>query len=175
MKSFSPERRPRVAREQMQRGAVLLAVLSDPADTMMVSHLADAHEWIVICESTVEKANDVLNQREIPVVLFDREASDEDWRPAMWGFAHSACHPSILLASPVSDPYLFDEVIKHSGYDVIVKPLVETELRRVVNLAFAFWRSRHLRTASGSRPSEPRIGSTRARPLIFSFRIRLLR
>jgi DNA-binding NtrC family response regulator len=51
----------------------------------------------------------------------------------------------VILASSVSDHYLFEELIHQGGYDVIAKPLKLEELRRITRLALTFWKNRAIR------------------------------
>ena len=43
------------------------------------------------------------------------------------------------MTSPVNDGYLWGEVIRRGGYDVLAKPLEEDQTVRFVNLAWSLW------------------------------------
>ena len=51
----------------------------------------------------------------------------------------------VLLASRVMDDYLWHQVIRHHGYDVVAKPFQPEELRRAVTFAWSWrgWAYRH--------------------------------
>jgi FixJ family two-component response regulator len=49
--------------------------------------------------------------------------------------------PSVILTSRVVDDYLWQEVIRYGGYDVLSKPLREEDVVRSVRLAWSYWNS----------------------------------
>jgi len=49
--------------------------------------------------------------------------------------------PCVLLVSRVVDDYLWNEVVRRGGYDVLSKPLREEEVARAIKLAWAYWNS----------------------------------
>jgi hypothetical protein len=51
---------------------------------------------------------------------------------------HRAC---VILVSGVLDAYLWDEVVRTGGYDVLYKPLREDDVVRSVRLAWSYWNS----------------------------------
>jgi CheY-like chemotaxis protein len=76
------------------------------------------------------------------VILLDRDLPDADWRAAVHTFGELRPTPSILLASPVADQYLWHEIVANGGYEVVTKPFQAKELKRVIASAHAFWKSR---------------------------------
>ncbi len=64
-----------------------------------------------------------------------------DWRGALVRLSETGNGACILLASRVASDYLWQEVIRNQGYDVLAKSAGPEELMR--NLRFAwFWRTR---------------------------------
>jgi FixJ family two-component response regulator len=49
---------------------------------------------------------------------------------------HGAC---VILMSGVADDYLFQELIRRGGYDILPKPLRPDNAARVVKLALSYW------------------------------------
>jgi len=45
------------------------------------------------------------------------------------------------------DDYLWNEVVRRGGYDVLSKPLREEDLMRAIKLAWAYWNSAARRRA----------------------------
>ena len=45
----------------------------------------------------------------------------------------------MLLISRVTDEYLWNEVVSNGGYDVLRKPLSESDVQRQVRLAWSYW------------------------------------
>ena len=76
------------------------------------------------------------------VVILDRDLVEIDWRAAVRTLVTSKLQPCVILVSSVVDDYLFEELVKHGGFDVVVKPIRADELKRVLKLALSFWRNR---------------------------------
>ncbi|MBV9082584.1 MAG: hypothetical protein JOZ62_07915 [Acidobacteriaceae bacterium] len=134
-----------------------LAVLGTSRDQETVAEFASESKWDFTIVSTLEAAHARLHAALPAVVLLDRELLGEDWRPQVCLFARPGAEPGIaglpascvILASPVMDDYLFDELIKQGGFDLIAKPVRADELRRIGSLAVAYWKDRHRSPASG--------------------------
>ena len=82
----------------------------------------------------------LLARKPARVVLLDRDVSAIGWRGAL-----SALLPSresrIVLISPVTDDFLWDEVVRLGGYDVITRPLDPARTVSAVNLAVTAMRA----------------------------------
>ena len=129
-------------------GPALLAILSDPGDQHAVKEFTCHNHWDLNVVSSMEQAI-VSTSLELPsVVLLDRAIADQDWRKTVRMLASHASAPSVILASPVVDHYLFTEVVHHGGYDVISTPLQLDELRRTLGLAFSFWKNQIPKSSS---------------------------
>jgi FixJ family two-component response regulator len=69
------------------------------------------------------------------VVLLDRHFQGSDWRLSISSLPNPAAHRSLILLSDVSDPYLWNELVHHGGFDVLTRPFESSALFRT--LAFA--------------------------------------
>ena len=65
-----------------------------------------------------------------------------DWRDVLATLAASRPDCSVILTSPVNDEYLWEEVVRRGGYDVLAKPLQEDQTVRAVNLAWSYAKNR---------------------------------
>jgi DNA-binding response OmpR family regulator len=79
--------------------------------------------WDLTAIETWEEASAVLTHRRFAVVLYDRDLPGRDWRQTIAELARIS--PCILLASPVIDDALWQEVVERGGYDVLTKPFDE--------------------------------------------------
>lgn len=73
----------------------------------------------------------VVNQ----VVLLDRHFQGSDWRRSVSSLPNPAANRCLILLSDVSDPYLWNELVQHGGFDVLARPFESSALFRT--LAFA--------------------------------------
>ena len=69
------------------------------------------------------------------VVLLDRHFQGSDWRRSVSSLPNPAANRSLILLSDVSDPYLWNELVQHGGFDVLTRPFESSALFRT--LAFA--------------------------------------
>ncbi len=76
-----------------------------------------------------------------PVVLFDRDLPAAEWRDVVRLLSSAPHHPSVVLISRVVDDYLWHEVIRLGGYDVLAKPLHSEAVVRSLRLALSYWRA----------------------------------
>ena len=103
------------------------------------SPLAVQGQWWVRNTQSVPEAISLLESEKIPIVLFDRDLPDTDWRTILTAMAKSSPDTCILLTSRVCDDYLWKEVVRCGGYDVIPKPLTELTVEHTLQKAWAYW------------------------------------
>ena len=70
-----------------------------------------------------------------PVVLVDRCFQGADWQSTVASILDPAARRCVILLSDVSDPYLWNELVRHGGFDVLARPFECPEVLRI--LAFA--------------------------------------
>jgi DNA-binding response OmpR family regulator len=104
-----------------------------------VERVADRPNWHLSICGTCEEAIGLLATVRFPIVLYDRELDGLDWRKAIRCLANAAPSACILLASPVVDDYLWQEVVLHGGYDVLTKPLKDEAVAHVIDQALLYW------------------------------------
>ena len=119
----------------------IVALVMSDEDRKVLSHISD-HEPVEIhfAESRVE-AWDVLNRLNSPLILYDRDWPDAEWRTTVQTFAASPHRSCVILASRVADDYLWQELIRCGGYDLVAKPFRADDVARALKLALSYWRS----------------------------------
>jgi DNA-binding response OmpR family regulator len=126
-----------------------VAVVCSPHDREAVSDCARATGWKLKLLDTVDQAVSIAGSEPVALIIVDRDLSEHDWRRSVQSLAKTLSTPCVLLASSVVDPYLFQELVKHGGFDVVPKPIQVKELARLGRLALAYWRNQHTSMASG--------------------------
>lgn len=123
----------------------LVAITDSLDDGLALKNIAQSFDWRLSVVDSSASAIDLLARRPAPLVIFDSDLAGEDWRTAVATLAAPPRAVCVLLASRVVDEYLFTEVVKHHGYDIVVKPFQRDELRRAVTFAWSWrgWTSRH--------------------------------
>ena len=145
-KPVRPERqRPRLSMEDdasatPARAAVVALVVSDQ-DRKVLSSISDREPIeIHFAESYIE-AWDTLNRLNCPLILYDRDWPNAEWRTTVQTFASAPHRSCVILASRVADDYLWQELIRCGGYDLLAKPFRVEDVARSLKLALSYWRS----------------------------------
>ena len=120
--------------------AIVGLVTSDD-DRRLLASVCTHNGWYLLFADTGEEGRAALDKLKAPVILCDRDLPGKDWRETVEGLASSPHQPCIILVSGVVDTYLWDEVIRTGGYDVLPKPLREDDVARTVRLAWSYWNS----------------------------------
>lgn len=117
----------------------IVALVVEDQDRKLVADISRRHQWDVHFADTCEDALEASNELVVPVILCDRDLPGTEWRDVVRSLAscpHRAC---VILISRVLDDYLWDEVGRKGGYDVLSKPLQEVDVVRAVKLASSYW------------------------------------
>jgi CheY-like chemotaxis protein len=103
--------------------------------------------WEVHFAESHEQALDFARRLSAPVILVDRDWPGMEWRTAVESLAALPHHACVILVSGVADGYLWQEVVRRDGYDILAKPLLADNVLRAISLALSYWSIR----ASGHR------------------------
>jgi len=98
-----------------------------------------------------EEACAAADRLAAPVILFDRDWPGTEWRVIVQSLARSGHRACVVLISGVSDDYLWQELIRRGGYDVLSKPLRADNVTRVIKLALSYWNSAPKSTVTAQR------------------------
>ncbi len=123
----------------------LVAITQDPDDAETLRQIAAGYGWRISIVPSSDAAIALLKEQPTPLVICDRDISGEAWRDVLAKVAALPQAVCVLLASRVVDDYLWNQVIRHHGYDVVVKPFQPEQLSRAVTFAWSWrgWAHRH--------------------------------
>jgi DNA-binding response OmpR family regulator len=123
----------------------LVAITQNPDDAETLRQIASHCGWRISIVDSSTAAIASLNTQQTPLVICDCDLSGEAWRDVLAKMAALPQAVCVLLASRVIDDYLWHQVIRHHGYDVVAKPFHPEELRRAVTFAWSWrgWAYRH--------------------------------
>ena len=122
------------------RTPVVAMVVNQP-DRGVLTAVAAQEPFALRFAESYEDAWSLARQLSAPVILVDRDWPGCDWRWSVEKLAalpHGAC---VILVSGVADDYLWQELIRRGGYDVLGKPLRGDDVARVLKLALSYWRA----------------------------------
>ena len=117
----------------------VLAITTDDRDKRALAACSVRGHWDLVMTGACEEALEIVKNGGAAVILYDRDLPGLDWRDALRLLADANPACPVILASPVNDGYLWGEVIRRGGYDVLAKPLQEDQTVRFVNLAWSLW------------------------------------
>lgn len=123
----------------------LVAITQRADDSATLQQIAEDYLWRISMVASSDSAIAALTEQSTPLVICDRDLADEDWRDVLVKIAALPQAVCVLVASRVVDDYLWRQVIRHHGYDVVTKPFRPEELRRAVTFALSWrgWAYRH--------------------------------
>jgi len=138
-----PEQVPKTS--PSRESVKLVAVTQNPDESAALRQIAANYGWTISIVESSDAAVAVLNEQPTPLVICDRDLPGEAWRDVLAKIAAQPQAVCVLLASSVVDDYLWRQVIRHHGYDVVAKPFQPEELRRAVTFAWSWrgWAYRH--------------------------------
>jgi FixJ family two-component response regulator len=120
----------------------VLAIIDSSPDRDSLNAFAVGGGWDFVTTGSCDEALVALRKRQTAVILFDRDLPGIVWQDALERLSSAAGRCAIVLLSPVNDEYLWEEVNRRGGYDVLVKPLREDQTTRAVNLAWSYAKER---------------------------------
>jgi DNA-binding NtrC family response regulator len=119
----------------------VLAIAAPDFDLSLIEQAAARMNAEVRTAASLEEALKLLLREYFNIILCDRDLPGLDWRESISRLSTSAKGSCILLASAVSDDYLWREVVLRGGYDIVAKPLNEKRLLRSLQLAWSYLRA----------------------------------
>jgi ActR/RegA family two-component response regulator len=123
-------------------GLRVLLISSDEQYRLEWQRIFASRGWSLEFSTTIEEALDKLRTHPAPIVVYDSNAADGDWREALSTLPELPHRPCVLLSSTVIDENFRDEVVGLHGYDVLSRRADEDEISRTINSAW-FWKHRH--------------------------------
>lgn len=144
---FSNHRRPAPALAAADRGrggdapTPVIALLVNEQDRKILGQISAGESLDVRFPETRVEAWDYMTRLSSPVILYDRDWPGAEWRTTVHSFATSAQRPCVILTSRVADEYLWQELVRWGGHDLVAKPLRADDVTRALKLALSYWKS----------------------------------
>jgi DNA-binding NtrC family response regulator len=104
-------------------------------DYLTLQALLHNTKWSVARALSWGEASSFCGRVVNPVVLVDRHFQGSDWRSTFSSLLNPTANCCLILLSDVSDPYLWNELVQHGGFDVLARPFDRSQVLRT--LAFA--------------------------------------
>jgi len=127
----------------------VIALIPSDSYRHELAAICSRYGWNLLFAGTLDEARTMRDKVAAPVILCDRDLPSSGWRAAVEGLASSPHRACVILVSAVVDTYLWNEVARIGGFDVLSKPLREADVARAVRLAWSYWNN-------ASKPSDDR-------------------
>lgn len=114
-------------------------ILTVTADINFYTGVLSATEscgWSVEWARSLKRALEVCRSRLTPIVVYDRDLPDIDWRRALDELSGTPYDVRILLAAPNVDEELWQTVLHRHGYDVLARSASAEQLERELRFAW---------------------------------------
>jgi len=134
-------------------GAVVtvLSVSPDPHDHDTLESIFSHSRWALYRATHLTSALGILREREIGVVLCDRDVPPASWTRVLESSKIVQPALSLIVTARLADEQLWSEALNLGAYDVLAKPFDRGELVRSVSRAWLQWRHRHKETRQVKR------------------------
>ena len=116
----------------------ILAVAMSIDDRVSLRWAGEEHNWKIRFTQSPREAFALASQSQFEVILCDRSQPEYPWREVMNRLAVCSPQSCILLVSPVSDDDLWQSVLQHGGYDILIRPLREKTTSQAIQAALRF-------------------------------------
>jgi DNA-binding NtrC family response regulator len=113
-----------------------LLISSETQDHDMLSCLFQRHGWSLQSADCFDSASAILQQAPISVVVTERDLPIGNWKDVLEASHGLRNVPLVIVISRFADDYLWAEALNLGAYDVLLKPLEESEVFRVLTSAW---------------------------------------
>ncbi len=92
--------------------------------------------WNAEWARSLKRALEICRSRLTPIVIYDRNLPDVDWRRALEQLSGATYDARILVAAPDVDEDLWRMVLHRHGYDVLARSASAEQLERELRFAW---------------------------------------
>ena len=130
----------------MQNEVTALIVMPKERRSRLLDHLSGVN---VRTASSCEEAAELLREDpEVRVVLTDLSLPDGSWFDVLNRVGDLNASAEVVVCARVADERLWTQVLEAGGFDVLVEPYQEREVKRILRAAATGRSSHHLAAAS---------------------------
>jgi DNA-binding NtrC family response regulator len=130
--------RGRVVAEDELRALAIMGA-GPGRDTLQA--IFDDAGWVLTIADTLASAIALQKEGLVPIVLYDREVIESDWRAVVSLLSRLPPHPCVILLAGSSDNNLWDEFGRYGGSDILRTPVERDEVIRAVKAGWSLWQN----------------------------------
>ncbi len=130
-----------LSRDKTSLATPVVALIRDGQDRDLLELIGIRDHLDIHFADTCDEAWNTANRLQSPVVLCGRDVPGIEWPDAVRMLASAVPRPCVILTSPVTDSYMWKEIVERGGYDVLATPLRDADATRAIRLALSYWKS----------------------------------
>jgi response regulator of citrate/malate metabolism len=120
----------------------VVALVSNEEDRLTLRTASSQQPFDLHFAESSGEARLVATELAAPIIFVDRDWPGPEWGVVVESLADSPHQACVILISAAADGFLWQEVIRRGGHDVLAKPLQAEVVANVIKLALAYWNSR---------------------------------
>ena len=113
----------------------VLSVSTESEDHTVLRRILDGQPFQISTAMSCQEAVEYLCHDRASVIFCDHSVKDGTWRDLLNRVSSAAEPPMVVVTSRLADEYLWAEVLKLGGWDVLAKPFRAQEVLRVLDSA----------------------------------------
>ena len=118
-----------------------LAIVREGPDRDTLETVFGELEWPLTLANSTMCAIALKQRSAYPVVLYERERTQCDWREAVSFLSRLSPRPYVILLSSSYDKNLWDEFVRRGGFDILRTPVDRNSLVLAVTSGWRLWRN----------------------------------
>jgi DNA-binding NtrC family response regulator len=118
----------------IEQVTLLISPVEQDHDTFQ--HLFQHHGWTLQGVRSLRSATKRVRESPVSLVITERDLPDGDWKDVLETIHGLLQPPLVVVISASADNYLWAEALNLGAYDVLSKPLNQTEMFRVFSSAW---------------------------------------
>ena len=120
-----------------------LLVTENSEDIKCFQRTFRSWKWQIHTARNCRDAGVLLRREPVAVIITEAHLTDGCWKDLRDRADLIPDSPLVIVTSLNADDQLWAEVLNEGGYDVLAKPFEQSEVIRVVSLAWLHWRHKH--------------------------------
>jgi DNA-binding NtrC family response regulator len=126
----------------------ILLTSAHKEDGQNLRTILDGTVWSVTESGDHSEALRRLKEKEVSIVLCDRNWGDTPWQQTMQDLIAARRGACVILLSNVADQYLWDEVVRLGGFDVLTRPFQREQVTSLLMFAYTHWKTKWPKTGA---------------------------
>jgi DNA-binding NtrC family response regulator len=120
-----------------------MAVMSEGSGRKSLQEVFHEAGWTLALAGNSASAIARQEKDHFPVILYERELAERDWRQVVSTFSRLSPRPCVILLSRNSDKNLWDELVRCGGFDLLRTPVDRDTLIRTLRAGWSIWQNQH--------------------------------